>query len=96
MSDDIVARLRRSTWRDCIEAADEIERIRAERDVARREVCARFALIYSMTVQEVEKLRGWDCFPKPKPHTCGLCGCECEPVNDKGDCRMCERAQYGS
>ena len=30
MKDDIVARLRRSTWRDCIEAADEIERLREE------------------------------------------------------------------
>jgi uncharacterized coiled-coil DUF342 family protein len=39
-----------------------VETLRAERNEARREVCARFALIYDMTVQDVEKLRGWDCF----------------------------------
>lgn len=47
------------------ELRQRVETITAERDVTRREVCARFAMIYSMTVQEVEKLRGWDCFKEP-------------------------------
>ena len=44
MTDDIVARLRRYKRLEfyppiCSEAADEIERLRAERDAARAEVC---------------------------------------------------------
>jgi len=56
-----------------LEAADEIERLRKERDEARREVCvARESLIRLMThgdvvvsseaMQHAAKCRGWDCF----------------------------------
>jgi hypothetical protein len=59
-------------------AATEIERLRAERDEARREVCvAREALIRLMThgdvvvsqeaMQHAAKCRGWDCFKEEKP-----------------------------
>lgn len=88
---------------DCRIGADnldaEIERLRAERDEARREVsCLRPSVcLGAQTAVSYAKSRGWDCFKdESKPHRCGLCDCECEPVNDKGDCRMCERAQYGS
>jgi hypothetical protein len=42
MNDDIVDRLRNAPWTtadDCNAAADEIERLRGERDAARAEVC---------------------------------------------------------
>lgn len=59
-------------------AAAEIERLRAERDEARREVCvAREALIHLMThgnvavpqeaMHQAAKARGWDCFKEVKP-----------------------------
>ena len=70
MTDDIVARLRvysKSTieggWAtvfraDLHAAADEIERLRKERDELRREICG-----YSFQdAREVAQLRGWDCF----------------------------------
>jgi hypothetical protein len=44
------------------EAANEIERLRAERDEARREVCEWVALQTKRTSREVEQGRGWDCF----------------------------------
>jgi hypothetical protein len=74
MTDDIVARLRvllskcciapaMGVWsRDLRDAADEIERLRAERDEARREVCEWVALQTKRTSREVEQGRGWDCF----------------------------------
>jgi hypothetical protein len=46
------------------EAADEIERLRAERDDARREVCEWVSLSLKRTPREVEIKRGWDCFGK--------------------------------
>ena len=55
----------------CLEAADEIERLRAERDEARREVCG--LLVACHTDPDDDKpdpnlkhihagIRGWDCF----------------------------------
>ena len=79
MSDpDIVTRLRESDGgyfmrRMFTEAADEIERLRAERDEARREVCSRVAYpIREMqpqpprTMVEVAQERGWDCWRVPE------------------------------
>ena len=70
MSDDIVVRLRR----DCMsliadEAADEIERLRAERDEARRGLCyevAAWVAGFKHSTHEAEsraeaERRGWDC-----------------------------------
>ena len=68
---DITERLRDRDNHDCIEAADEIERLRAERDEARREVCG--LLVACHTDPDDEKpdpnlknvhagIRGWDCF----------------------------------
>jgi hypothetical protein len=48
----------------CQEAADEIERLRAERDEARRQVCMADAN-YLPTMADPRreaKRRGWDCF----------------------------------
>ena len=72
---DIVARLRAITWTNmamlgsdalCQEAADEIERLRAERDEARREVCRDEAWRKSpsppCTARQIAERRGWDCF----------------------------------
>ena len=66
MSSDIVTRLRTQyvgnynalLWD---EAADEIERLRAERDEARRMVCGLDADIMEDQI-EYAKHRGWDCF----------------------------------
>jgi hypothetical protein len=77
VSDDITTRLRR----DCMsliadEAADEIERLRKERDEARRSCCEFAAMVDSAdtVVMYVDsnrfheiamrymKSRGWDCF----------------------------------
>ncbi len=45
------------------ESADEIERLRAERDEARRDVCEYTALLNSRaSMEEVAEQRGWDCF----------------------------------
>lgn len=56
--------------RMALEAADEIERLRAERDEARREVCElrcnppeRFIGL----PHELAKVNGWTCFPEGKP-----------------------------
>jgi len=43
------------------EAADEIERLRAERDEARREVCQKHDHGYFMD-EDYAEIRGWDCF----------------------------------
>ena len=70
-SDDIVARLRRSTWRDCIEAANEIERLRAERDEARRCVCCQSLpsdytewnpSAVDSALRLIAAQQGWSCF----------------------------------
>jgi hypothetical protein len=44
----------------------EIERLTAERDDARKEVCLWQGLDNGKTSEEVAKVRGWDCFEKPK------------------------------
>ena len=71
--DDIVTRLRAVLHNDRSvelmnrEAADEIERLRAERDEARREVCQLMRADdynepFDGTVFECATHRGWDCF----------------------------------
>lgn len=65
---DIVTRLRESDGgyfmrQMFTEAADEIERLRAERDEARRMVCGLDADIMEDQI-EYAKHRGWDCFEK--------------------------------
>ena len=63
---DITERLRDRDNHDCIEAANEIERLRRERDEARREVCRDEAYRPSpsppCTANQVADRRGWDCF----------------------------------
>jgi hypothetical protein len=78
MSDDIVARLRYYTQvdttspvfivnADLLKAADEIERLRAERDEARREVCQLKGTVRwnhyfpHFDPKGYAKNRGWDC-----------------------------------
>ena len=70
---DIVEYLRRNAafnYRDTyIAAADEIERLRKERDEARREICQSRSTSYPHDMKEVYEIadsRGWDCF-KEKP-----------------------------
>ena len=78
MTDDIVAQLR--LWSEnakeqnatdvvlgLCQAADEIERLRHERDEARREVCELrtdigFSRPMASRVAEFAASRGWDCF----------------------------------
>jgi hypothetical protein len=68
MTDDIVTRLRGAAADkygcNCVkcEAADEIERLRAERDEARRLVCAQS---YD-DPRGVARQLGWDCFKETK------------------------------
>ena len=64
---DITERLRDRDNHDCIEAANEIERLRKERDEARREVCHLmrsddYNEPFDGTVFEYAIHRGWDCF----------------------------------
>jgi hypothetical protein len=48
------------------EAADEIERLRAERDEARQEVCIWVATrLHSSAIKEA-RVREWDCFSQGK------------------------------
>ena len=79
MTDDIVARLRCITWMGsdalCQAAADEIERLRVERDEARRSCCEYAAIVdgadtadgmesgrfYEIAMKYM-KDRGWDCY----------------------------------
>ena len=64
-NDDIVTRLRRiGTISDCEVAADEIERLRAERDEARREVCAWAARHFKAYEEHIARERKWDCFDR--------------------------------
>jgi hypothetical protein len=74
MSDDIVTRLRfllgkcntapaMAVWsRELREAADEIERLRAERDEARREVCEILERDAGFAAQRQAASRGWNCY----------------------------------
>lgn len=66
---DIVTRLRAVLHNDRSvelmnrEAADEIERLRAERDEARREICENVAAISaSVNAKQWAQERGWDCY----------------------------------
>lgn len=62
---DITERLRDRDNHDSLEAADEIERLRAERDEARREVCQSRSTSYPHDMKEVYEIadsRGWDCY----------------------------------
>ena len=61
--DDIVTRLRSvGTITDCREAADEIERLRAERDKERRAWCLYLAANVGLQKEAVASVNGWDCF----------------------------------
>jgi hypothetical protein len=54
----------------CNAAADEIERLRAERDEARREVCSMNETGLRMNESDKRreaKRRGWDCWEEAKP-----------------------------
>ena len=64
---DIVTQLRTNS--ECLApsimlaAADEIERLRSERDEARREICKNVAAISaSMNAKQWAQERKWDCF----------------------------------
>ncbi len=46
----------------CQEAVDEIERLRAERDEARRMWCELMAANTAAHREQVANLHGWDCF----------------------------------
>ena len=46
------------------EAADEIKRLRAERDEARRMYCGRVSRDVQPDAFEIAKNHGWDCFPQ--------------------------------
>jgi len=68
---DIVTRLRAVLHNDRSvelmnrEAADEIEKLRKERDEARREVCQFRSTSYPHDMKEVYEIadsRGWDCY----------------------------------
>ena len=60
MTDDIANRLRNKHADDLLawEAANEIERLRKERDDARREVCE----LKLVNAYDYATDRGWDCF----------------------------------
>ena len=69
MTDDIVTRLRKEISKrdrpypvellpELRDAADEIERLRAERDEARRMVCS----AYAPRGRDIATERGWDCW----------------------------------
>ncbi len=66
MTNDIVNRLR--TNRECLapclmdEAADTIERLTAERDEARREICVMLEDATNNHRKNHAKRWGWDCF----------------------------------
>jgi hypothetical protein len=70
MSDDIVTRLRnwfalpKEQWVSQETAADEIERLRKDRDEARREVChlRPSVCIGAQSADAYAAGRGWDCF----------------------------------
>jgi hypothetical protein len=73
MTSTIVNRLRQNS--ECLApsimlaAADEIERLRKERDEARREVCQFRSTSYPHDMKEVYEIadsRGWDCYKENK------------------------------
>ena len=83
MADDIVARLLILTDTLLLgdfqglaaattSAADEIKRLRVERDEARRDVCVTWAQMYRPSgrteteARKEAKRRGWDCFKEDK------------------------------
>lgn len=76
MTDDIVYRLRnkRPTYVLAWQAADEIERLRKERDEARREACAFVTGRYRKDCVTLDRMaaiaeawqRGWDCFKEER------------------------------
>jgi hypothetical protein len=65
---DIVTQLRANS--ECLapsimlEAADTIERLRAERDEARRMYCGRVSRDVPLDAFDIAKNHGWDCFPQ--------------------------------
>ncbi len=67
---DIVTRLRAVLHNDRSvelmnrEAADEIERLTAERDEARRMYCGRVSRDVQPDAFDIAKNHGWDCFPQ--------------------------------
>ena len=68
MTSEIVNRLRKNS--ECLapsimlEAADEIERLRKERDEARRMYCGRVSRDVPLDAFDIAKNHGWDCFPQ--------------------------------
>jgi hypothetical protein len=46
------------------DAADEIIRLRAERDEARRMYCGRVSRDVPLDAFDIAKNHGWDCFPQ--------------------------------
>jgi hypothetical protein len=69
MSDDIVARLRSTGGLDArllCAAADEIERLRAERDEARRAIIILLAGTDIAAMHRLADERGWDCFKEER------------------------------
>jgi hypothetical protein len=68
MTSEIVNRLRKNS--ECLapsimlEAADAIERLREERDEARRMYCGRVSRDVPLDAFDIAKNHGWDCFPQ--------------------------------
>jgi hypothetical protein len=68
MTSEIVNRLRKNS--ECLapsimlEAADTIERLREERDEARRMYCGRVSRDVQPDAFDIAKNHGWDCFPQ--------------------------------
>jgi hypothetical protein len=71
MTSEIVNRLRKNS--ECLapsimlEAADTIERLREERDEARRMYCGRVSRDVPLDAFDIAKNHGWDCFEDDKP-----------------------------
>jgi hypothetical protein len=71
MTSEIVNRLRKNS--ECLapsimlEAADTIERLREERDEARRMYCGRVSRDVPLDAFDIAKNHGWDCFEEDKP-----------------------------
>jgi predicted RNase H-like nuclease (RuvC/YqgF family) len=53
--------------RKLLEQQQEIERLRAERDEARREVCQEIFTNGGLRPSEYATYRGWDCYKKDTP-----------------------------
>jgi hypothetical protein len=89
------ARHQRST-QFCAEALDaqrEAERLREERDDARRAIITLLAGTDIRNMHRLADERGWDCF---KDKACGLCDQPSDAVNGHGDCMNCAKDQYGA